>query len=290
MTSKKDFEDILPQPKEQPKRIWIAAIGTRGDVQPYAAVGAALVRRGYEVTFFTYGFDNFLALAEGYGMRAVALSKDLNFKNYPNLMKGLFESNNQLLFKGLAQMNKDTAPFFCGAFLSEIETHGLPDLCLGMHQSAYIMYYLAINHQVPFMELCTYFAAYNPKRSTLGFPQLPFGLGYYLIHYLLPWFPYNTQRVYDSIVDKPVLHKYTGTQMVGNSVSRKWPLVVLKSPELAKAMIPALNKDPPSVVPPFLNMVSFVGPAVFESKHQLTNVTAFGDSAEQDRISSFIEK
>jgi sterol 3beta-glucosyltransferase len=282
---------MTTKPKQDLKRIWIAALGSRGDVQPYAAVGAALVRHGYEVTFLTHGFDDFLALAEGYGMRAVALSKDPNFKNYPNLMKGLFESNNRLIFEGLAQMNKDMAPFYCQAFLSEFETHGLPDLCLGMHQSMYILYYLAIHHKVPFMELSTYFAAYSPKRSTLGFPQLPFGLGYYLIHYLLPWIPYNAQRVYDGMVDKPILHNYTGAKMVANNVSRKWPLVVLKSPELAQVMVPAIMiKEEESAPPPFLNMVSFVGPAVFESQQQLTNATAFGNSTEQDRICSFIEK
>lgn len=45
--------------------------GSRGDVQPYIAVGVALQKRGYKVTFFT-GAD-FTTFGESVGLESVAI-------------------------------------------------------------------------------------------------------------------------------------------------------------------------------------------------------------------------
>ena len=53
----------------------ILTLGTRGDVQPYVALGAGLREAGHEVTLVTgKGFDGLVA---GKGLRYVALDLDL---------------------------------------------------------------------------------------------------------------------------------------------------------------------------------------------------------------------
>jgi len=56
-------------------RILILTMGTRGDVQPYVALGRALRARGHEVTVSTgSGFDD---LIEAHGLRAAPVSTDI---------------------------------------------------------------------------------------------------------------------------------------------------------------------------------------------------------------------
>src|SRR4028119_1248380 len=53
----------------------ILALGTRGDVQPYVALGVGLKEAGHEVTLVTgKGFE---AMVSGQGLRYVALDVDL---------------------------------------------------------------------------------------------------------------------------------------------------------------------------------------------------------------------
>ena len=51
--------------------IVIATVGTRGDAQPYVALGAELLRRGHRVTMATHEDHRALAEAHGLGFRAV---------------------------------------------------------------------------------------------------------------------------------------------------------------------------------------------------------------------------
>jgi UDP:flavonoid glycosyltransferase YjiC (YdhE family) len=56
-------------------RILIFTFGTRGDVQPYAALGAALRVRGHAVTLSTgKGFDE---LIEGHGLDSAPITFDI---------------------------------------------------------------------------------------------------------------------------------------------------------------------------------------------------------------------
>ena len=58
-----------------PLNVAILTLGTRGDVQPYVALGAGLKEAGHEVTLVTgKGFDGLVA---GKGLRYVALDLDL---------------------------------------------------------------------------------------------------------------------------------------------------------------------------------------------------------------------
>ena len=56
-------------------KILILALGSRGDVQPYVALGAALKRRGHSVTLVTSG--GFEPLIESRGLTAAPLSVDI---------------------------------------------------------------------------------------------------------------------------------------------------------------------------------------------------------------------
>ncbi|MGP1253288.1 MAG: glycosyltransferase [Kiloniellales bacterium] len=56
-------------------KVLILTLGSRGDVQPYVALGAALMARGHQVTLSTgQGFDDLIA---AYGLSPAALSVDM---------------------------------------------------------------------------------------------------------------------------------------------------------------------------------------------------------------------
>jgi sterol 3beta-glucosyltransferase len=55
-------------------KISIISLGSRGDVQPYAALGVAMQARGHQVTLATHG--NFKTFVEGLGLGFVALPGD----------------------------------------------------------------------------------------------------------------------------------------------------------------------------------------------------------------------
>ena len=60
--------------KDQKLRIAILSLGTRGDIEPYAVLGKALLERGHTVTFATA--QNFERLVKSYGVQFVPVEAD----------------------------------------------------------------------------------------------------------------------------------------------------------------------------------------------------------------------
>ena len=91
-------------------RILFQTLGSRGDVQPYVALGAELRKRGHEVTLSTgRGFE---AMIEAAGLRAAPLSDDvLDLLQTPEVQEALRSFAGKLrawrAFRGLARRQLD---------------------------------------------------------------------------------------------------------------------------------------------------------------------------------------
>ena len=118
-------------------RILILTLGSRGDVQPYVALGAALARRGHDVMVSTgQGFDD---LITGHGLTSAPLSIDIQAMiDTPEIQAAMtslrgkwqaFRSTQSLMLRQLDDMR---------AIAQEI----VPDILI-YHPKAYIAPYLA---------------------------------------------------------------------------------------------------------------------------------------------------
>jgi len=262
------------------QKVWIVVGGSRGDNQPYIAVGAALVERGYDVTFFTY--ESYTAFAETFGMKGVGAIGELDYESSiginEKIHRGMAEGNALMAFGGIAEMNRTNAPRLCQKFLQEIEKSGVPDICLAMPFSQYLAWYLYVHHGVPFLQLTTFAFAYNPDHVLLGLPKLPFGLTYYILHHIFVGGAYDGFKAYEEYLNAGVLDIFTRSNYIAYYKQPTVPMVTLCSPEFASVMY-ASDISP---------MWRFVGSTVIPRDKQLGNLGYFGGPQALARIQEFL--
>jgi len=88
-------------------RVTIIAIGSRGDVEPYAALGAGLRRAGHDVRFATH--ERFAGLADGLGIEVAAVAEgELSRGTHTDAGRRWVERESRLL-PGWAGLLKDAA-------------------------------------------------------------------------------------------------------------------------------------------------------------------------------------
>lgn len=79
-------------------KIAILTLGTQGDVQPFAILGEALMKRGHQVTLSTA--KNFSGLVESYGIDFLPVEADfyafLNSDEGKKMMKNPFRAKKNL--------------------------------------------------------------------------------------------------------------------------------------------------------------------------------------------------
>jgi len=104
-------------------RITITSTGSRGDIQPFAALGMELKERGHYVRFATN--ESFRDLIEPFGYGFCALFPDVNtiLHDEPKLMQVMCDGKATTLFSGVVKSNERVAPEAFKIFQQEIEDH-----------------------------------------------------------------------------------------------------------------------------------------------------------------------
>ena len=130
------------------KRIAIIATGSRGDVQPYVALGKGLLQDGHDVRILTH--QNFESLVQSHGLDFRPVRGDVQEISQNDAMRELLEKGNFLSI--LAQMAKEAES---GAF--DLAEAGLDacrgvDLLLGGLGGLYPGVALAEKFDVPFVQ------------------------------------------------------------------------------------------------------------------------------------------
>ena len=213
------------------------ASGSCGDIQPYVAVGAALVQRGHHVSFLTH--HRCIGLAETYGMKGVALAGqegDCESSILKVDTNGMTEGNALKAFAGIAEMNQQNAPTFCQAFLAEIQKCGVPDLCLAMPFSQCVAWRLWVKHNVPFAQVATFALSYNPDHMLLGLPKLPFQLTKCVLHHIFVGGACDGCRSCDDCVQAGALNVFTKSKCIAYCKNPKLPMIALCSPLFASML------------------------------------------------------
>ncbi|GKY92878.1 hypothetical protein MPSEU_000257000 [Mayamaea pseudoterrestris] len=266
------------------KKIWVFALGSRGDIQPYVAVAHGLVEKGYKVTFFCNG-RSFVSFAESFGCKGVAMGErdvDALMKSSPQMMEAMMTGSIMTFFKGMNKESQKVVPAYCDAFVKEIENEGQPDLCLTMPLSQYFGWYLAIRHKVPYLFLSTIAVIFNPEQPPFGIPKLPFGLSYYLFHNVLISAIFENYRAYDKCLNADILEKYPLASFMANMRKPEFPIVILTSFEIANILGGGSEK----LAHP---LTRIVGSTIIKRELQLEKIDRFGGQQDFKRLQGFMD-
>lgn len=259
-------------------KVWIIATGSRGDVQPYIAVGVELKRRGIDVRFYTSaGFSDLIA---DFGLTPVPICPRNEHIFNDTIKDGMGRGHFPTLTKGLDEMSKTITPQMCSVIMKDVETHQ-PDLVIATMLTRGPPWYLALKYRVPFIEMAPQALVYNPEHMACGLPTLPLGLHYYFLKKLIIPALYNMQVPFfaKNGFDMDIESIYPQAAFVADFERRRMPLIVLWSPELAAPMH-GDDIDP---------QLRFVGSAVIESKAQLRKLDSFGGSLTKEKIDAFLK-
>jgi UDP:flavonoid glycosyltransferase YjiC (YdhE family) len=102
-----------------PRRLTILTLGSRGDVQPYVALGAGLLRAGYDVRVVT--FESFRAMVEGQGLAFHPVPGDAQAL-VATMMggAGIGTRNPLLLMRAIMRSFGALADAYVGSFSSDV--------------------------------------------------------------------------------------------------------------------------------------------------------------------------
>ena len=270
-------------------RVWILAIGSRGEIQPCLAVGAALVERGLQVTFFTSG-ARYAAFAQGLGMTAVVMDDDAEETVFqqPQVKKTMARGKMNGFMKEMAKRAKAKTAEDYQPLLLHLQMHGPPDLVLSMHLTKYFAWFLAIHYKVPFLMLNVSVPSFfNPNRGMLGLPLLPFGLDYY-VHKFVTSTVYSMDKHVDRVLEGGVLQAYSKKQYQAEwYISRTLPELVLLPSQVAQVWY---SKNVFAEKCLIGGMHRCVGPAVLSSQQQISMpiIDQFGGQVALGSLISFL--
>jgi sterol 3beta-glucosyltransferase len=168
-------------------KILIATIGTRGDVQPYIALGRALMQTGHEITICTCA--HFAPIIREAGIDYAYLNNDLiDFMHTPEGKILLGNAGNS--WETLATLASMVSKF------GNLQERQMADLWAACKQTApdLILYHLKALGAPDFAEklgvpcmLAFWLPIYVPttRFPAMGFPELPLGPGYRWLTYQL---------------------------------------------------------------------------------------------------------
>jgi sterol 3beta-glucosyltransferase len=261
------------------EKIWIIALGSRGDIQPYIAVGAALARKGYKVTFLTR--NSFTDFAENYGMRGVPVRRDVEngIRYDAKVLNAMSNGSGIGVMQGIAETLRVSAPYVCNSVVKEIAEGGIPDLCIVTPITQFFGYYMEDQHDVAFLIIRAQAPkSDNPDTTILGLPRLPFYLDVaILLAVILPGF-IKSMKAHDDYLETNVIGRYNKFIM-RQGRNPTIPSLTLVSPEIAKELYsnePKINR--------------FVGTTVLNREQQWERADYFGGKETLKELQRFLEQ
>jgi UDP:flavonoid glycosyltransferase YjiC (YdhE family) len=259
-TSTKLQYEAIPAVNTQqsnPRLVWIFATGTRGDIQPFVAVGSALAKSiGCRVKFFTN--EDFVEFANSFGLEGAVLrgsNRDVGHADDPKRP-----------LKSLIETNERTAAFSAGVIRAELARE-TPDLAVVSAMLSGIGWYLSARRGVPHIDL-------TPV-ADIQIPSLPFDLQDYLLGYQIYKIFRPFLRELDPDIEQNVLPARTYCSFFRNPDR---PVIVMQSPTLAKIQYAHLKS------PEF----RYVGTTVIGEAEQ-TGAMFGGDTDAVRRMATFLD-
>jgi sterol 3beta-glucosyltransferase len=160
---------------KEPKKISIVCNGSRGDFQPYLALGIELKEAGHDVRILTniaYKKDN-----EEFNIKHVTLwesDMEKKLREDPELLEIMASGDAQKLCEYGAMHDKVHAPAACKVFMEEI-TENRPDMLVAGSFGDYFGLYAEHILKIPTIEVKLQSMVCTKDRAPFGIPAMPNG-------------------------------------------------------------------------------------------------------------------
>jgi len=297
------------------RKVTIMTTGSRGDIQPFVAIGIALKKAGYDVRVLTQPSETHAMLLDNFGLEHVPFGIDVDRYLWENEeARNSMETGNTIqFFKCIASTIENNAPSYCKPFYDEFIAGGgehRPDLLLVSYLNRYFGLYARHVLKIPTIEIdLQHWVFDDPTRAPMGMPTLPLGMHKFILTKLMLPADYKNFNIFhkciaDIIISKEDKSKTKTTssstnneslatirldefllydQLLESQVNHSPLLLMLicQSPLFKDALHPTL--------PPSQNR-RFIGPAIIGKTDQIGGDAAqsFGGDSERVRIKEFI--
>lgn len=226
----------------RPTKIAIQTVGSRGDAQPYIAIGSALKSAGYQVTILTN--HNHITSVEESGLEGAGVFFDSEkaMKENGVLKKSMAEGDVNTFMGAMDKLQAEFAGEMAEKWFEAMERIK-PDLLVSGTLCEHFGVMAAQKLKIPVTNIFLQATPLHPKKMIYGLPNLPCGLNSLLMQMLV-------QQMYKGIANNygPVIQKMKGFQLneiftkkdlVNTIAPPEFPTLVGVSPVVAKVLDPS---------------------------------------------------
>jgi len=306
---------IATNEKKTLRKVTIMTTGSRGDIQPFVAIGIALKKAGYDVRVLTQPSKTHAMLLDDFGLEHIPFGIDVDRYLWENEeARTSMETGNTLqFFKCIGSCVENEAASSCNPFYNEFikgEGEHRPDLLLVSYLNRYFGLYARHVLKIPTIEIdLQHWVFDDPARAPMGMPTLPLGMHKLIQTKLMIPADYKIFKLFhkcitDIIISKEDDSKTKSTSSSSNNESlatirldefilydQLFEALVNHSPLLPMLICQSsLFKDVLHPTLPSSYNKRFIGPVIIENTDQIKGDAAqsFGPDSERKRIKEFI--
>eukprot|EP00554_Chaetoceros_debilis_P008249 CAMPEP_0194099054 /NCGR_PEP_ID=MMETSP0150-20130528/328_1 /TAXON_ID=122233 /ORGANISM="Chaetoceros debilis, Strain MM31A-1" /LENGTH=544 /DNA_ID=CAMNT_0038785195 /DNA_START=70 /DNA_END=1704 /DNA_ORIENTATION=+ len=297
--------DTNEEPK--PRKVTIMTTGSRGDIQPFVAIGVALKKAGYDVRVMTAPSETHAMLLKDFGLEHVPLGIDVDrlMREDKEIGSAMETGDTLKFFKCIGKLvenhTADTVRPFYNEFLANEGEHR-PDLLLVSYLNRYFGFYARHVLKIPTLQIkLQHWVFDNPARAPMGMPTLPLGMHRFIQTKLMVPQDYDQFQKFDKCLADMIVvsqeetkdkNSMTSTMRLEDFIlydqlleselnhSPIFPLLVCQPVRFKDILHPKL---------PSSQNLRFVGPAIIEQADQMRgDAQSFGSDSEREKLLEFI--
>ncbi len=289
------------------RKVTIMTTGSRGDIQPFVAIGIALKKAGYAVRVMTQPSETHATLLKDFGLEYVPFGIDVDtfMREDEEARKSMETGDTINFFKCIANSVENNTEATCQPFYDEFLANGgehRPDLLLVSYLNRYFGLYAKHVLKIPTIEIkLQHWVFDDPTRAPMGMPTLPLGMHKFIQTKLMVPQDYNTFKKFEKCVADIIDSRKDANisswcekedmclddfllydQLLESEVNHSplLPMLICQSP---------LFKDALHRTLPASSKLKFVGATVIESTDQIRkDAQSFGMDSDRKRIEAFI--
>jgi hypothetical protein len=284
------------------RKVTIITTGSRGDIQPFVAIGIALKKAGYAVRVLTHPSETHTMILNDFGLEHVPFGIDCDrFMQQDKGARTSMETGDTInFFKCIAELLSNNTLAVCTPFHDELIGEGKhrPDLLIVSYLNRYFGLYAKHVLKIPTIEIkLQHWVFDDPSRAPMGMPTLPLGMHKFIETKLMAPQDYKVfQKLHECIADimkdRKAITESSIVRLDEFLLYDQWLESLVKHSPLLPLFISQslLFKDILCPTLPSLSKVKYVGPAIIETTDQMCGFQSFGDESERKIMQEFIDK
>jgi len=282
------------------RKVTIMTTGSRGDIQPFVAIGIALKRAGFAVRILASPSETHQKLCNDLGLEHVPFGIDSDaFMRDDEACRASMEQGDVLnFFKCIAGIVSKRPETICGPFYDEVITgKHRPDFLIVSFLNRFFGLYAKHVLNIPTIEIkMQHWVFDDPSRAPMGMPTLPLGLHRSIQTKLMIPQDYKNFKTFDKCTADIIASK-AGTattttiriedfllydQFFDSEVNHSplLPLFVTQSPLFKEVLCPLVPTSP---------NFRYVGAPIIETTDQVDkDAPSFGGDSSKTKLEAFL--